>query len=53
MNIEKVYILEDRGIIYINGEDVTEFLQNLISNDINKVNETNSCFSSLLSPQGK
>jgi len=53
MNIEKVYILEDRGILYINGEDTKEFLQNLISNDINKVNETNSCFSSLLSPQGK
>ena len=30
-----------------------EFLQNLITNDINKVNETNSCFASLLTPQGK
>tara|TARA_B110001450_G_scaffold243957_1_gene255664 strand:+ start:262 stop:1155 length:894 start_codon:yes stop_codon:yes gene_type:complete len=53
MNIQKVYILEDRGILYIKGEDAKEFLQNLISNDINKVNETNSSFSSLLSPQGK
>ena len=25
----------------------------MISNDINKVNEDNSCFASLLSPQGK
>ena len=53
MNIQNVYILEDRGILYVNGPDVKEFLQNLISNDINKVNSTNSCFSSLLTPQGK
>jgi len=53
MNIKNVYILNDRAILYLNGEDTKEFLQNLISNDINKVNESNSCFSSLLSPQGK
>ncbi len=53
MNIKDVYILDDRAILYINGEDVKEFLQNLISNDINKVSETNSCFSSLMTPQGK
>ncbi len=53
MNIQNVYILEDRGILYINGVDAKEFLQNMISNDINKVNEGNSCFASLLSPQGK
>ena len=53
MNIQNVYILEDRGILYINGVDAKEFLQNIISNDIYKVNEDNSCFASLLSPQGK
>ena len=53
MNIKNVYILEDRAILYINGEDANEFLQNLISNDINKVSDVNSCFSSLLTPQGK
>ncbi|MDC0921316.1 folate-binding protein [Candidatus Pelagibacter sp.] len=53
MNIKNVYILDDRAILYINGEDAKEFLQNLISNDINKVSETNTCFTSLLSPQGK
>ncbi len=53
MNIQNVYILEDRGILYVNGPDAKEFLQNLISNDINKVNTANSCFSSLLTPQGK
>jgi len=53
MNIKNVYILDDRAILYINGEDTKEFLQNLISNDINKVSEANTCFTSLLSPQGK
>ena len=53
MKTEKVYILEDRGILYVNGLDSQKFLQNLISNDIEKVNESKSCFASLLSPQGK
>ena len=53
MNNKNVYILDDRAILYINGEDSKEFLQNLISNDINKVSDANSCFSSLLTPQGK
>ncbi|MDA8866805.1 folate-binding protein [Candidatus Pelagibacter sp.] len=53
MNIKNVYILDDRAILYLNGEDTKEFLQNLISNDINKVSDTNTCFTSLLSPQGK
>ncbi len=53
MNIKNVYILDDRAILYINGENAKEFLQNIISNDINKVSNVNSCFSSLLTPQGK
>ena len=48
-----VYILEDRAILYINGLDAKDFLQNLISNDINKVTDNSSCFASLLTPQGK
>jgi len=53
MNKKNVYILDDRAILYINGEDAKVFLQNLISNDINKVSDVSSCFSSLLTPQGK
>ena len=53
MNIESVYILEDRGLLFIQGADTKEFLQNLITNDINKVDDDNSCFASLLTPQGK
>jgi len=48
-----VYILKDRAILYVNGQDAKDFLQNLISNDINKVTDDSSCFASLLTPQGK
>ena len=48
-----VYILEDRAILYVNGRDAKDFLQNLISNDINKVSNGFSCFASLFTPQGK
>ena len=53
MNNEKVYILEDRSILYVLGDDCYEFLQNLVSNDLSKVKDDNSCFASLLTPQGK
>ena len=48
-----VYILKDRAILYVSGQDAGDFLQNLISNDINKVRDNSSCFASLLTPQGK
>ena len=47
------YVLEDRGLLYLNGEDVKEYLQNLITNDIEKVTDEMSCFAALLNPQGK
>ena len=53
MNLKNVYILDDRAILYVNGEDAKEFLQNIISNNIDKVSDENSCFTSLLTPQGK
>ena len=43
MNKNNVYILEDRGIIYANGNDIKDFLQNIVSNDISKVTTRNSC----------
>ena len=48
-----VYILKDRAILYVSGEDAKDFLQNLVSNDVNKITDTSSCFASLLTPQGK
>jgi len=53
MNINSACILEDRGILFIDGVDAKDFLQNIITNDINKVTNNNSCFASLLNPQGK
>ena len=53
MNINNAYILEDRGIIFVEGSEAKDFLQNIITNNINKVNNQNSCFASLLTPQGK
>ena len=53
MNQNSVYILDDRGILYISGQDSKDFLQNIISNDLNKVNDIHSCYASLLTPQGK
>ena len=53
MKKDDVYIFEDRGLLYLNGEDLKEFLQNLITNDIEKVTNEMSCFAALLTPQGK
>ena len=40
----KIYILKERGLLYVQGEDVNEFLQNIISNDINRVTKDNLGF---------
>ena len=53
MNRNNIYILEDRGLLYINGDDAKEFLQNIITNNIENVSDDRSCFSALLTPQGK
>ena len=53
MKIDSACILEDRGILFVEGQDAKDFLQNIITNDIEKVTENSSCFASLLSPQGK
>ena len=53
MKKDQVVILEKRGAILINGDDSEDFLQNIITNDIKKVSQTNSIFTALLTPQGK
>ena len=53
MEKDQIYILENRGLISVSGKDAKEYLQNIITNDINKVSESSSIFSALLSPQGK
>ncbi len=53
MKKDQIFILKDRGIVHISGEDSRDFLQNIVTNDLNKVSNTLSAFSSLLTPQGK
>lgn len=53
MEKDQIILLEDRGLISITGEDVKNFLQNIITNDIEKVNLSTSIFSALFTPQGK
>jgi len=53
MEKNQIIILEDRGLVAIEGLDAKNFLQNIISNDIEKVTESNSIFSGIFTPQGK
>ena len=53
MEKDQIIILKDRGLISVTGDDAKEFLQNIITNDIEKVDQNNSIYSALLSPQGK
>ena len=53
MKKDQIILLEDRGLISITGDDTKKFLQNIITNDIEKVNKTCSIFTALLTPQGK
>ena len=45
--------LEDRGFIQIKGDDAKDFLQNLVTNNMEKVSNISTIFSSILTPQGK
>ena len=53
MEKNQIIILEDRGLILVEDVEAKEFLQNIISNNINDVNESNSIFSAIFTPQGK
>ena len=53
MKKDQVVILEKRGVVLVSGEDAKDFLQNIITNDINKVSRKKSVFAALLTPQGK
>ena len=53
MEKSEVIILEDRGFIQVDGNGAKDFLQNIVTNDIEKVNNNSTVFSSILTPQGK
>jgi len=46
-------VLETRSLITVGGPDSAEFLQGLISNDINQVSPDRAIWAALLTPQGK
>lgn len=49
----KITKLTNRALIRLSGSDVQEFLQNLITCDVAKLDLTQASFGALLSPQGK
>ena len=53
MKKDQIVLLENRGLISITGDDAKNFLQNIITNDIEKVSKSCSIFSALFTPQGK
>ena len=53
MEKNEVITLEDRGFIQIKGQEAKDFLQNIITNDMEKVTNSSTIFSSILTPQGK
>lgn len=53
MTDNKVVVLEERGICKISGADARDFLQGLITNDIELAAEKRAIHTGLLSPQGK
>ena len=40
-------------IIKVHGKNIKNFFQNIITNDINNLNENNPLYTAMLSPQGK
>ena len=53
MEKDQIIILEDQSLIEVAGTDAEVFLQNIVSNDIKKVSESNSIFSGIFTAQGK
>jgi folate-binding protein YgfZ len=46
-------LLEDRGVLAIEGPDARAFLQALVSNDVTRVTTERAIYAALLTPQGK
>jgi len=53
MDKNEVITLEDRGFIQVKGVESKDFLQNIVTNDLEKVTDSSTVFSSILTPQGK
>ena len=53
MEINEITVLDDRGFIQVSGDEAKEFLQNIVTNDVEKVSKNFTIFSSIFTPQGK
>ena len=53
MEKNEVLTLEDRGFIQVKGLEAKDFLQNIVTNALEKVTNSSTVFSSILTPQGK
>jgi len=53
MEKNEVIILKDRGFIQVKGSEAKDFLQNIVTNDLEKSTDESTIFSSILTPQGK
>ena len=53
MTVSYFYKNSNSRFLSVGGEDSSDFLQNLITNDVNKCTKENILYSCLLTPQGK
>jgi tRNA-modifying protein YgfZ len=53
MTETKLIELTDRALLELRGNDARGFLQNLVSNDLQKIDEQEIVYAALLTPQGK
>jgi tRNA-modifying protein YgfZ len=49
----KAALLRDRGVIAVGGEEAASFLQGLLTNDVERLDEGEARYAGLLTPQGK
>jgi tRNA-modifying protein YgfZ len=48
-----IALLPDRGIVEVEGDDAVDFLQSLLTNDVEQAGLDRAIFAGLLTPQGK
>ena len=53
MEINEITVLDDRGFIQVSGGEAKDFLQNIVTNDVEKASKNFTIFSSIFTPQGK
>ncbi|MDJ0512037.1 MAG: folate-binding protein [Methyloceanibacter sp.] len=51
--VPQVTALTDRGVLRVSGTDAKSFLQGLVTNNMDKMEDGNAIFAGLLTPQGK